>query len=261
MPPYDPAETWPRTFGEFEHHARACAVAQRAWAFKSPVSLATSPVPGTLEVVDYLKDLEEKFGGDDLKALDKLRREVCRTLHKSLYSKGDLSEVAALSLADVAAIVGRRTTGQRGQSPESATIPNALQPSPPIDLDKQATPAPVPTGPSPAKKDDPPTSKGLSFAPGGFRFQGSRLFDLEGKPLAVLKQLANSKDKRCTCADLQKTIWQDQATGMETVRSAVMKARKALRAALKTLKIRWNQDPILCVDRGPDLAWKLNLPD
>jgi hypothetical protein len=65
---------------------------------------------------------------------------------------------------------------------------------------------------------------------------------------------------------LQDKIWPDCETGEETVRCAVMVARKALRRAMEAAKVEGPEvegpdDPLPAVDRGTNrTAWRLDLP-
>jgi hypothetical protein len=99
----------------------------------------------------------------------------------------------------------------------------------------------------------------LRLVPGGFIYRNISI-DLSGKPLEVLKEMLSARHSRISCADLLRTAWDGDGVCEETVKSAVSDAREALREALRQAKIRWRQDPIKAVDRGRNLAWKLNLP-
>jgi hypothetical protein len=60
---------------------------------------------------------------------------------------------------------------------------------------------------------------------------------------------------------LQDKVWPDDIIGEETVRHAIMNARKALRRAMKAAKVDSPADPLPAVDRGTNrTAWRLDLP-
>jgi hypothetical protein len=102
--------------------------------------------------------------------------------------------------------------------------------------------------------------KELTFLPGAFVYRGHRQ-KLGGKPLEVLKALAVAPGKSLALSELQKRIWPECDTGEETIRCAVMTARKALRAAMKAAKVNGPDNPLPVVDRGTNrTAWRLDLP-
>jgi DNA-binding winged helix-turn-helix (wHTH) protein len=101
---------------------------------------------------------------------------------------------------------------------------------------------------------------GLTFLPGAFIYRGHQE-QLGGKPLEVLKALYAAPGKALTLAALQDKVWPDCETGEETVRYAVMVARKALRRAMKAAKVEGPADPLPAVNRGTNrTAWRLDLP-
>jgi hypothetical protein len=101
--------------------------------------------------------------------------------------------------------------------------------------------------------------KGLSFLPGAFVYRGHTQ-RLGGKPLEVLKAIYAAPGKALTLTALQDKIWPDCETGEETVRCAVMVARKALRRAMKAVKVDGPDDPLPAVDRGTNRTdWRLDL--
>jgi DNA-binding winged helix-turn-helix (wHTH) protein len=111
--------------------------------------------------------------------------------------------------------------------------------------------------PNPSALSDPASSikkPPLEIIEGGFIYQGKD-HKLSGKPLQVLREFLGAKYYRQSAADLQKAVWKDAETGLETIKNAVSDVRKALRQA----GIGTN-DPIPCVDRGANLAWRLELP-
>jgi hypothetical protein len=101
---------------------------------------------------------------------------------------------------------------------------------------------------------------GLTFLPGAFLYRG-HTERLGGKPLEVLKVIYAAPGKSLTLRALQDKIWPDCDTGQETVRSAIMRARRALRDAMKAAKIDGPADPLPAADRGTNrTAWRLDLP-
>jgi hypothetical protein len=118
------------------------------------------------------------------------------------------------------------------------------------------------TGPSAAghredADDDTPVT--LVFLPGGFKY-GGELCPLRGKPLDVLKALYRAPDRALTLRDLQRAVWGVEPTGEEAVRSAIMRARNAVRGAMLAAGVSAPADPIPCVERGTDrTAWRLDL--
>jgi hypothetical protein len=101
----------------------------------------------------------------------------------------------------------------------------------------------------------------LSFVPGGFVW-GGRLFPLSGKPLAVLRALAEDRWRTRALTELQSAVWNDDLTAEATVRVAVSAARKALRDAAAALGLPGIPNPIPTADRGEGLtAWRLDLPE
>jgi hypothetical protein len=111
-----------------------------------------------------------------------------------------------------------------------------------------------------AEEPPPPESKQLTFLPGAFYYRGHR-HNLAGKPLGVLEALDRAHGKTLTQAALRDQVWGDQSVGDETIRSAVLHARKALRKATEAAGVQAAADPIPVVDRGPHrTAWRLALP-
>ncbi|MCI0464602.1 MAG: hypothetical protein L0Z62_47335 [Gemmataceae bacterium] len=111
---------------------------------------------------------------------------------------------------------------------------------------------------------DPPqqtgTDTGLTFLPGAFVYRGHQE-PLSGKPLEVLRALHQARAQTLTLTELRNMIWADSVTGDETIRCAVLAARKALRQAMKAVGVQDPADPIPVVDRGTKrTAWRLNLP-
>ena len=82
---------------------------------------------------------------------------------------------------------------------------------------------------------------------------------MNGKPLIVLKSVAESRSHTRTAAELYDLLYGDKEDRREvaTVRTHVAKARKALREALRSAGVAFAADPLPRVDRGPALAWKL----
>jgi hypothetical protein len=105
-----------------------------------------------------------------------------------------------------------------------------------------------------------PAARKLTFLPGAFVYRGHRQ-PLSGKPLQVLQALNEAQGKTLTLAALIDKVWPDCQTGQETIRSAIAKARRALREAITTTGEQAPADPLPAVDRGTDrTAWRLNLP-
>jgi hypothetical protein len=100
----------------------------------------------------------------------------------------------------------------------------------------------------------------LTFHPGGYTYRGER-FALKGKPLQVLRAIAEAPAQVCTNRDLHAAVWENIIVADDTVRSAVRVARKSLRGALRATGCEKSTDPIPTVDRGSGLlAWALSLP-
>jgi hypothetical protein len=114
---------------------------------------------------------------------------------------------------------------------------------------------PVPAG---ANGEEQTAIAGLTFSPGGFRYKTADV-RLNGKPLIVLKSVAESRSHTRTAAELYDLLYGDKEDRREvaTVRTHVAKARKALREALRSAGVAFAADPLPRVDRGPALAWKL----
>jgi hypothetical protein len=100
----------------------------------------------------------------------------------------------------------------------------------------------------------------LTFMPGAFVYRGLH-FPLKGKPLEVLRALAEAHERTCTASDLLQAVWPEAPVEEDTVRSAVSDVRKAVRKAMEDTGISGPDDPIPAVDRGTGrLAWRLDLP-
>jgi hypothetical protein len=101
----------------------------------------------------------------------------------------------------------------------------------------------------------------LHFVAGGISYRGQAVVELAGKPLAVLKELAATRFRRCSAADLLKTCWgKDALATAQNVKDAIRAARKALREALRRAGHVGAPDPIPCKDKGDSLGWALSLP-
>jgi hypothetical protein len=107
----------------------------------------------------------------------------------------------------------------------------------------------------------------LSFENGAFRYKGGAPQELGGKPLQVLRQLAVAPGHSLSIKELQKIVWgydeKKHRIYEEAIRSAVYEARKALRSAMTDageIGSGDSFDPIPCVDKKPNLAWKLEFP-
>jgi hypothetical protein len=100
----------------------------------------------------------------------------------------------------------------------------------------------------------------LSFRPGVFIYRGV-CFSLMGKPLQILRKLAEARHHTCTLDDLRRAVWNGAIVSEEAVRSSVQHARKALRDAMRSIDVDGPADPIPNVDRGTrQTAWRLDLP-
>jgi hypothetical protein len=99
---------------------------------------------------------------------------------------------------------------------------------------------------------------GLVFHPGGFRY-GTADVKLKGKPLMVLRSFADAPDRIQTAADLYKLLYGDNVDGRQesTIRTHVCKARSALHNAVLKANVKFDGDPLPCIDKGRSLAWQL----
>jgi hypothetical protein len=135
------------------------------------------------------------------------------------------------------------------------------EPRPPSQVRGAGTP-PQQTveGQAPAPPPPPCAGSGLTFFPGAFVYRGHRQ-PLCGKPLEVLRALAEAHGQTCTACGLLKAIWPETIVTEDTVRSAVSGARQALREAMRVAGVEGPVNPIPVVDRGTGrLAWRLDLP-
>jgi hypothetical protein len=108
------------------------------------------------------------------------------------------------------------------------------------------------------KAEEVPSS--LTFWPGGFVYRG-REFTLKGKPLQVLRAVAEAPGRTCTAKRLLDEFWAENPIEEDTLRSHVGAVRKALREAMKEVGVQGPDDPFPTVDRGSGrLAWRLILP-
>jgi hypothetical protein len=133
--------------------------------------------------------------------------------------------------------------------------------------------APVTRLPTDATRLDDSTPPGprrslpLTFENGAFRYKGGPRQKLTGKPLQVLKRLAAAPNHTLSIRELGKIVWgygDIDGDHDDTIRSAVSAARRALRGTMRDAgEIGPDDvfDPIPCVDKRPNLAWKLELPD
>ncbi len=103
----------------------------------------------------------------------------------------------------------------------------------------------------------------LEITPGGIKY-GEAAVDLSGKPLACIRELLDAQDHRLDWRKLQDRVWgQDTYTERGTIKNTIADARDALRKLARCAGKRIGKDfnPLPCVDRGKDLAWKLNFPE
>jgi hypothetical protein len=100
----------------------------------------------------------------------------------------------------------------------------------------------------------------LEFQPGAIVYRGHRE-PLSGKPLQILKALAQAPGRTLSLKDIFRIVWGSTVIGEEAVRRHIYTTRKALRKLLQAASVKDPQDPIPAVDRGTDLtAWRLDLP-
>jgi hypothetical protein len=103
---------------------------------------------------------------------------------------------------------------------------------------------------------------GLEVLPGGIRY-GEVTVELSGKPLACISEIVDAHGQRLDAERLRERVWgRESYTEISTVKNAVADARDALRklARLAGIPIDKHFDPLPCVDRGKNLAWKLAFP-
>jgi hypothetical protein len=98
--------------------------------------------------------------------------------------------------------------------------------------------------------DDWPPPRGWGFRPGSYSYNG-KAHPLYGKGLQLLKRLADARGIAIPIGTLKEDIWPDVEIEDATVRSWISKLRMKLR---RSLKLRENEDPIICVD---DMAYRL----
>jgi hypothetical protein len=109
--------------------------------------------------------------------------------------------------------------------------------------------------------DNPPLA--LEVIPGGIRY-GRTTVDLSGKPLACIRELLDAHGHRLDWTKLRDRVWgQDSYTEAATIKNAIADARDALRKLARQAgkRINGDFDPLPCVGRGKDLAWKLDFPE
>jgi hypothetical protein len=102
----------------------------------------------------------------------------------------------------------------------------------------------------------------VEVIPGGFVYRGY-LVDLAGKPLQVLREFVDARYHRVAASELKTSVWGNEAPLVEdrTVKVTVHNVRTSLIVAMHRTKVkRPPKDPIPCVDKLPNLAWRLNLP-
>jgi hypothetical protein len=109
---------------------------------------------------------------------------------------------------------------------------------------------------------EPPPEKEpyITIIPGGFMY-ASQKFQLTGLPWKVLKDIAESRHLIRTAAELLQNCWkEDSLATPQSVKDAIVEARKALRGALKQTGLDASIDPIPCVDKT-NLVWELKMPN
>ena len=102
------------------------------------------------------------------------------------------------------------------------------------------------------------SSAQMDFVEGAFVLNGKQ-YDLSGKPLEMLRAVAESHGGRCRADSMLVTVWSESLVDGSTIRSTAARVRKMLRRALADQ----GQDvgnPFPRIGRGRDLAYKLDLP-
>jgi hypothetical protein len=110
--------------------------------------------------------------------------------------------------------------------------------------------------PAAASEDD----DGLVLVPGGFLFRGKK-HDLNGRPLAMLKVLLQSRRRSDTADGLRQAMGVDDESvsgPVQVIQDTACRLRKALRQAAKGAGVEC-EDPLPSKGRGADLTYTLAL--
>ena len=81
-----------------------------------------------------------------------------------------------------------------------------------------------------------------------------------GKTLDIIKALTDAYHQQLDWTKLRDRVWGDQAyTDKATIKNAIADARDVLRKLARQAgrQVAKNYDPLPCINRGKDLAWKL----
>ncbi len=101
-----------------------------------------------------------------------------------------------------------------------------------------------------------PPARGWGFSPGMYSFNGQE-FALSGKPWLILNKLVQSRTS-VSANVMREAVWGgDSLVGDNAIQKLVSDLRAKLR---RDLRLSRTVDPIPCVDRGPNLAWKIADP-
>lgn len=119
--------------------------------------------------------------------------------------------------------------------------------------------------PGPPEMGYPGDQAELQILPGGIACKDAAGKDVDvqltGKPLACIREINDAHHHQLDWQVLRQRVWgQEYPTDRATIRNAIKDARDALRKlARKAGKhVDKKYDPLPCVNRGKDLAWKLN---
>lgn len=110
------------------------------------------------------------------------------------------------------------------------------------------------TTPEAANESSWPVGTGWEFEPGRAAFRGEP-FAITGKPVVILKRLAEKPGEPVLKRILRDIIDPDSNAEEGCVRDSINEARAILR---KAFKLGNTVDPIPNLARGPDAAWKLD---
>ncbi len=122
---------------------------------------------------------------------------------------------------------------------------------------------PIRTHAEAAKNETPTAIPALDILPGGIKY-GTATVELSGKPLACIRALDDAWQNRLDWGTLRNRVWgEDTYTERRTIMNAIKDARRALRKLARKAGriVDENYDPLPCVDRGRNLAWKLSFPE
>jgi hypothetical protein len=135
--------------------------------------------------------------------------------------------------------------------PEEAAAPAA----PPVE------PAAPPSNPVAAQPTETPAPPAVALIPGGYTYRG-RIYDLTGRPRAMLAALLGASYHRLTVEDLRTQLEIDDETvdyPDQVIRDTAAQLRASLRAALRAVGLP-EEDPVPSIGRGEDLTYTLRLP-